>query len=267
MKQLSILYVVFLTLALGTCVSSSKHPSSDHFGGFLTRVDRYPEKVDAETVKQLDNLANIGSAEAQVILGRLYFYGDGVPQDYGAAFHWFKNASNLQNADAHLYLGAMFYNGIGIDQNLSVANEWFKIAADRGNSKAQLHLGITQLIGEGGPKDERSGLEWITKSAEQGLLLAQLYLTNFYTHTPPPQQNYVLALTWYKIAGLLGDEDRKNLLRTKPLINIEEKMTKKQIQTADHKAKLWVKEFKNKMLLGGSNKRSGPKVDTLVPSH
>ena len=81
--------------------------------------------------------AEQGNTQAQYLLGRRYYFGDGVPQDRGKAF------------------------------------EWQTRAADQGHATAQYVLGLLYSAGDGVPQDKKKAVEWISRSAEQGLAEAQ----------------------------------------------------------------------------------------------
>lgn len=61
--------------------------------------------------------SNSGSAIAQHYLGLKYKKGDGVPQDYFLAFHWFKKAAEQELPEAIYQLGLMYEEGKGVEQN------------------------------------------------------------------------------------------------------------------------------------------------------
>lgn len=55
-----------------------------------------------------------GDAWAQFQLGIMYAKGEGIPQDYKAAIHWYQKAAAQVDADSLLMLGAMCHNGDGV---------------------------------------------------------------------------------------------------------------------------------------------------------
>ena len=77
-------------------------------------------------------LAKNGDAEAQYILGEMYWKGEGVPQDDKKSAEWFEKAAAQGKASAQLNLGMMYEYGKGVQQDKSVAKEWFGKACDNG---------------------------------------------------------------------------------------------------------------------------------------
>jgi TPR repeat protein len=57
-------------------------------------------------LRLLRPLADRGLAAAQVLLGKMYSQGQGVPQDETEAAKWFRKAADQGNATAQWYLGA-----------------------------------------------------------------------------------------------------------------------------------------------------------------
>ena len=61
--------------------------------------------------------AQQGDAKAWYRLGKKYYNGDGVPQDYDMARQLFEKAAAQENADAQYSLGVMYHNGNGVPQD------------------------------------------------------------------------------------------------------------------------------------------------------
>lgn len=66
--------------------------------------------------------AEQGKVEAQYNLGRMYYFGHGVPQDcYKIAVKWFSKAAEQGDAAAQNNLGVMYENGQGVPRSLNEA--------------------------------------------------------------------------------------------------------------------------------------------------
>jgi hypothetical protein len=65
--------------------------------------------------------AQLGDAEAEQIVGSLYYTGDGTSQDYGQALSWFKQSAQQYNDDAFMSLSVMYQLGRGTPVNLQLA--------------------------------------------------------------------------------------------------------------------------------------------------
>lgn len=80
--------------------------------------------------------AEQGHVDAQVHLGDVYFYGQGVTKDYNQAVYWYKKAAIQGNNTAQINLGFAYNNGQGVTQNFKLAYVWANLAAAQGNERA-----------------------------------------------------------------------------------------------------------------------------------
>ena len=67
----------------------------------------------------------------------MYYFGEGVKQDYAKALEWFQKAAEQGYATAQNNLGSMYYNGQGVKVNYAKAAEWFQKAAQQCDETAQ----------------------------------------------------------------------------------------------------------------------------------
>jgi TPR repeat protein len=66
-----------------------------------------------------------GDAKPQKILGHMYRWGRGVPQDFAAAMNWYRKAAEQGNADAQYDLGDIYNGGYGVPQDYAAAASWY----------------------------------------------------------------------------------------------------------------------------------------------
>ena len=81
--------------------------------------------------------AEQGDATAQNVLGIMYYNGEGVPQDYKKALHWYTKAAEQGNVKAQFSLGAKYYDGEGVPQDYKKALHWFTKAAEQGDATSK----------------------------------------------------------------------------------------------------------------------------------
>ena len=81
-------------------------------------------------------LAEKGHPVAQLTLGKMYYFGQGVPQDYKEAVKWYRLAAEQGYADAQSFLGVMCFFGKGVVQDYVTAHKWANLAAANGIEKA-----------------------------------------------------------------------------------------------------------------------------------
>ena len=106
------------------------------FADFQAGVDAYESGYYATALKEWKPLAEQGDAKAQVLLGFMYGFGQGVNQDYKGGFRWFKLAAEQGNSGAHSALGGMYVVGYGVMQDAIKAHMWLNIAALQGEEDA-----------------------------------------------------------------------------------------------------------------------------------
>jgi TPR repeat protein len=125
---------VALTFALGL------HGSA--MAGFTEGANAYNARNYALALKEISPLAKAGHADAQHLLGLMYYMGRGVQRDYKQALAWHRKAALQGQADAQYVVGSMYYTGNSVPQDQKLAIEWFRRAAEHGHSEAQHVLGL-----------------------------------------------------------------------------------------------------------------------------
>jgi len=110
--------------------------------GFAEGATAYNNKNYAVALKEVAPLAKAGNAEAQHLLGLMYYMGRGVKQDYKQALAWHRKAALQGKADAQYVVGAMYYTGNAVIQDHKQAVGWFRKAAEQGHPDAQQVMGL-----------------------------------------------------------------------------------------------------------------------------
>lgn len=122
--------------------------------GFAEGATAYNNKNYPVALKEITPLANAGNADAEHLLGLMYYLGRGVPQDYKKAMFWHMKAALQGKADAQYVVGAMYYTGNAVIQDQKQATVWFRRAAEQGHAEAQQVLGLMYRYHMGGmPQD------------------------------------------------------------------------------------------------------------------
>ena len=70
-----------------------------------------------------------------------------VKEDYATALREWKPLAEQGHARAQFMLGAMYEFGLGLPQNNKIAVKWYRLAAEQGNADAQHKLGLTYQNG------------------------------------------------------------------------------------------------------------------------
>lgn len=124
-------------------LSSSRKASSFQKADELKEGDT-GEGNYSQAVYTLRKAAEQGNVDAQLVLGSMYYSGEGVTRDYSKAVYWLRKAAEQGNADAQCNLGGRYYLGEGVTQDYSQAVYWWRKAAAQGNESAQMILNLME---------------------------------------------------------------------------------------------------------------------------
>jgi len=151
--------------------------------------------------------AERGDANAERDLGKMYYYGRGVPQDYAKAMGWARKAADQGDARAQYDVGYLYEHGQGVAQDHAEAFRWLRKAADQGETRAERGLGNMYFYANGVPRDYGEALRWYRKAAEQGNPAGQQGVGSMYYHGLGVPQDYIEALRWYRKAADQGNAE------------------------------------------------------------
>jgi uncharacterized protein len=126
--------IIAITLAIGLQHSA--------MAGFTEGANAYNARDYAVALREIAPLAKTGHADAQHLLGLMYYMGRGVTRDYKQAMSWHRKAAEQGKADAQYVVGAMFYTGNAVPQDHKSAVRWFRRAAEQNHAEAQHALGL-----------------------------------------------------------------------------------------------------------------------------
>ncbi len=131
--------------------------------------------VQAQSMQELQVLAEQGDADAQFAIGDIHWHGLGVKEDPTEAVRWFRRAAGQDHAGAQYQLGTAHLNGNGVDEDKEEAQRQFSRSifklqrrSELGDAEAQYFLGHAIFHGNGIHQDSIKAVEWWRKAAEQG---------------------------------------------------------------------------------------------------
>ena len=166
------------------------------------------EKEFKDYAKALDcftELAKLGDITAKAELGRMYYNGFGVTQDYKKAFVFFKEAAENGNAVGQNGLGLYYFdnkliNGLDIAIDHSKAIKLFELAAEQGNDKAIFNLGRVYYSSKQF-NDYSKALNYFSMAAKKGNTNADNYIGIIYLNGLGVTANANEALLHFKLAA------------------------------------------------------------------
>ena len=169
------------------------------FADLADGVDAY-EKGDYETaLRNFQPLAEQGNIDAQLMLGKIYYNGHGVLQNYRESKKWYTRAGEQGRTHIHLDLGERYFNGEDAPQDYKEAIKWYRLAAEKGNVSAQHRLALMYDEGQGVQQDYVEAVRRYKLLAEQGRSDAQHNLALKYYLGQGVPQDYVIAHMWFNL--------------------------------------------------------------------
>ncbi|KAF9155722.1 hypothetical protein BG015_008856 [Linnemannia schmuckeri] len=101
----------------------------------------------AKDITPIFGKATLGDKVFQVELGNMYKTGDGVEQDYSAAYYWYFQAANQGDPSAQCSIGDFYCLRLGVDVNFTRAFAWYNKAADQGDADGHCNTGLVYDYG------------------------------------------------------------------------------------------------------------------------
>lgn len=181
------------------------------------RIEADP-KLSGE-IKELENRAFAGEAEAQHDLAALYTAGQGVTQDYNRAEMWFKEAATANISNASYNLGVLYHQGLGVEQDMATALDWYRRAALMGHPEAQYNLGIAYIEGIGAKYNPNLASAYFKQAALNGIVEGAYNLGLILENGLLGQAYLEQAMAWYRAAA-----DKGNVQATQSLTALADKL-------------------------------------------
>jgi TPR repeat protein len=148
-----------------------------------------------------------GDPEAQLIVGGMYFKGQGTDSDQRKAFKWLLRAAQQGtfSPESLAIIGSMYLQGTGVPQNYREAREYLEHAADLGDLSAKKNLAFMNYNGLVGKVDFPRALELYKEAALQGDNAAQNNVGLMYVNGLGADVDRVQAYAWYSLAASQGN--------------------------------------------------------------
>jgi TPR repeat protein len=101
----------------------------------------YKQKKYKEIIDVIKDSANDNFAEAQLLLGHSYHFGNGVDVDNTKAIFWYKKSANQGNVNAQINLASFYFKN---PDSRNKAIYWYLKAAYKGSAMAQNNLALAR---------------------------------------------------------------------------------------------------------------------------
>lgn len=171
----------------------------------MTNAERgkelYENKKYEDAIRYLSVAAQEeDDAESAYLLGKCYFYGNGVDTDLAEAHKYFLKSAKANNPEAQYVVYTLYYEGLGVEADTTKAIRWLERAANSGIDDAMIELGdyYTEI------SEYSDAFEWYTKADSSGIPLAKYKLGLCYYNGYYVEMNNYLAIDMFREASHLG---------------------------------------------------------------
>jgi len=144
--------------------------------------------------------AESGDALAQQLYGIMFYNGQGVTQDFDAAFFWLHKASLKEMAQSQFYLAHMYKYGNGKTQNYKESRSWALKSANNNYEHAQVLMGSYYLEGLGVKVDFDKAITWFELSNKKNNSNGKYGLGMVYSNKKYKHYNMKKAVLYFRQA-------------------------------------------------------------------
>ena len=146
--------------------SKTGDAESTYYLGLFTFGGKGIQKNEKAGTKLIKSAADQGFAEA--VIGKMYYVGDIVRQDFGEASKYFMLAATNGHAQSQHVLALLLEKGLGIEKNAREAAKFFKLASAQGHVESQVRLVTAYAGGEGLLEDFKRAHMWANIAKRNG---------------------------------------------------------------------------------------------------
>lgn len=133
-------------------------------------IGAYQRGDYATALRELEEAAKAGDAQAYYNLGVVYNDGKAVPRNLETAAEMFRRGAEKGSVLAAFALAQAYRRGEGVAVDYGQAAHWYAFAAKRGDFRAGNELGILYIEGKGVRKDPVEGFAWIYTGTHADIL-------------------------------------------------------------------------------------------------
>ena len=171
----------------------------------------YFKKDDGAAVGHYKKAAEYGSSEAMGIMGWIYEQGKFAEKSAELSLKNYRAAADCGNDNALFRLGALYYTGNMVKEDHAEAFRYFKRAAELGHVVAWFNVGLMYVNGDGTERDAEEAKVWFERSARAGNAEAQSNLGIMYSIGDGAKEDPEEAYFWFALSKLNGFDSSNEL--------------------------------------------------------
>ena len=172
---------MMLILCAATALPQQR-PESERANGNAARPAAAPGVAPSQ-FELTKAKADGNDPQAQLLLGWMYYNGNGLAQDRGEAFKWWLKAAKQGVGAAQYNVAMMYAAGQGVPQDYAEAASWYRKTAAPMDIRSMYDLGWLFAAGKGVPKSHKQAMAWWSEAEYRGYEVAKrelkLSATNF----------------------------------------------------------------------------------------
>ncbi len=195
--------------------SHNSAPKTENLSAEFAKAQRHMDAQDYEDALEiLEKLVKKSHAQAEMLLGDMYYSGLGVQMDRAKATALYQRAANQGLMEAQYSLAYMYEQGESVTKDVNKALELYNKAANAGHGDAMYSLGEIYELGSYVSADKAQAFAYFLKAAKIGLVPAQYKVGMFYYMGTGTEKNQAEGLNWLYKAADAGDSLASEFLKT-----------------------------------------------------
>lgn len=128
--------------------------------------DQYDSSAYIKSKILLEKAIELGADNAIYELAELYYYGNGVQQDYNKSLELYSNPKLAKHPEAIFSRGVQYDLGEGVPQSYETSFALFKEASELGHNPSTFNIGYMYEYGQSVEVDLELAKEWYQKSCD-----------------------------------------------------------------------------------------------------
>ncbi len=158
----------------------------------------------AHAFRLFQRASEAGNGEAQRLLAKMYYRGEGIQPNVDKAVEWMLKAAKTGDVTAQMKLGEWYHRGIGVKKDIKKAAHWYGTAAKMGDAEAKTNMGVFYAMGWGVERDQKKAVELFRSAMSAGHAGAMHNLGNCYERGSGVRRNMNKAKDFYEMAAQKG---------------------------------------------------------------
>ncbi|NBW50160.1 MAG: sel1 repeat family protein [Betaproteobacteria bacterium] len=156
-------------------------------------------------VEWMRHASDLGSADAQAVLGQWLLDGHGVEANPAEALSQFMKAGRQGHVMGMNMCGRCFENCWGTAVDMFAAANWFRQAAHKGLDAGMYNYANLLATGKGVKKCDEEALQWYMTAAKSGHVKSMTKIGHFFEDGRAVAKDPEAALDWFKKGAEGGD--------------------------------------------------------------